>query len=85
MEITNIHEAKTHLSRLIERVAAGEEIILGKAGKPIARLVPFRQAGAHPKRKAGAWKGKVRISTDFDKPDTELEALIYGGTLEPPA
>lgn len=73
----NIHEAKTHLSRLVERAAAGEEIIIGKAGKPMARLVPFRESKL-PKRKPGAWKGKVWISPDFDAVDKEIEALFYG-------
>lgn len=81
MEITNIHEAKTHFSRLVERAAAGEEIIIGKAGKPVARLVPYQ--AAKMKRKPGAWKGKVWISPDFDKPNPELESLFYEGPIEP--
>lgn len=83
MKITNIHEAKTHLSRLVERAAAGEEIVIGKAGKPVARLVPYQSSKMHPKRKPGAWKGKVWISPDFDKSDPELESLFYEGPLEP--
>ena len=73
----NIHEAKTHLSRLLERAAAGEEIIIGKAGKPIARLVPYNPPKL-PKRKPGSWKGKVWISPDFDKVDKEIEAMFLG-------
>jgi prevent-host-death family protein len=73
----NIHEAKTHLSRLIERVEAGEEIVIGKAGKPVAKLIPYEEP-KHPKRKPGAWKGKVWISPDFDKPDPEIEGMFYG-------
>ena len=83
MRVTNIHEAKTHLSRLVERAAAGEEIIIAKAGKPMARLMPYVKP--RPKRKPGAWKGRMWISPDFDKPDRELEALFYEGPLEPPA
>lgn len=63
--IVNIHEAKTHLSRLVERAAAGEEIIIGKAGKPMARLVPF--AKSREPRKPGAWAGRVWIADDFDE------------------
>ncbi len=64
MKIVNIHEAKTHLSRLLERVADGEEIILARAGKPVAKLVPLK-----PKpRRPGGLKGKVRIHADFDEP-----------------
>ena len=82
MSLTNIHEAKTHFSKLIERVGEGEEIIIAKAGKPVAKLVPYREAQL-PKRKPGAWKGKVWMSPEFDKPDLELEALFYEGSIEP--
>jgi prevent-host-death family protein len=84
MQFTNIHEAKTHLSKLLERVAAGEEIVIAKAGKPVARMVPYKEP-ASTKRKPGAWKGKVWISPDFDKADKEIEALFYEGPIEPPA
>jgi len=70
----NIHEAKTHLSRLVERVEAGEEITLARAGRPVARLVPY-QARAEPRR-LGIWKGQVRISPDFDAPLPEIEAAF---------
>jgi prevent-host-death family protein len=60
----NIHEAKTHLSRLLARVAAGEEVILAKAGKPIARLVPFRKLKGE--RPLGIDKGRYRVPDDFD-------------------
>ena len=62
----NIHAAKTHLSRLVDRAAAGEEIVISKAGKPMARLVPLRATKA--KRRIGALKGKIWISPDFDAP-----------------
>ena len=71
----NIHEAKTHFSRLLSRVAAGEEIIIAKAGKPIARLVPFRK----PKRKRplGMDKGLFQVPKEFDAPlpDDLLDAF----------
>jgi prevent-host-death family protein len=66
----NIHQAKTHLSRLVERVEAGEEITLARAGRPVARLVPY-----HPRReprRLGIWKDQVRISPDFDAPLPEI-------------
>ena len=66
----NIHEAKTHLSRLVERVEAGEEIVIARAGRPVARLVPFRVRSAS--RTPGAWRGQVRLSPDFDAPDEAL-------------
>lgn len=66
MHIINIHEAKTHFSKLIEAVARGEEITIAKAGKPIARLCPL--AITKPKRTPGLYKGKITITDDFDAP-----------------
>lgn len=68
--IVNVHEAKTHLSRLLERVKNGEEIILAKAGKPYARLVPLIQQT----RELGFVKGTVPESFFEPLPDDELEA-----------
>ncbi|MGH7565448.1 MAG: type II toxin-antitoxin system Phd/YefM family antitoxin [Gemmatimonadota bacterium] len=62
----NLYEAKTHLSELIERAAAGEEIIIAKAGKPKARLVPL--VTANGVREPGGWEHGVRIADDFDEP-----------------
>jgi len=73
----NIHEAKTHLSRLVEKAVAGEEVIIGKAGKPMVRLVPYKEV-EQPQRTPGGWEGKAWISPDFDKPDKEIEKLFYG-------
>ena len=75
MKVTNIHEAKTHFSKLVERAAAGEEIVIGKAGKPVARLGPY-VTHAHPKRKPGGWEGKIWISPDFDRRDPDIEKLF---------
>jgi len=63
----NVHAAKTHLSRLLDAAASGEEIIIAKAGEPVARLVPFDPT---PRRRTGfgAGKGTGRISDDFDAP-----------------
>jgi prevent-host-death family protein len=71
----NIHEAKTHFSRLLASVKAGEEVIIAKAGKPIARLVPVVEQPAQ--RVAGSAKGQVTITPDFDAPLPEavLEAF----------
>lgn len=70
----NIHEAKTHLSRLVERVEAGEEVVIARAGRPVARLVPFRARTAP--RTPGAWRGRVRLGADFDAPDEALLATF---------
>jgi prevent-host-death family protein len=77
MQVTNVHEAKTHFSRLLERVEAGEEIVIGKAGKPVARLVPYKSSKP-PKRKPGSLKGKIKILPGFDQVDREIEAMFYG-------
>ena len=62
----NIHQAKTHLSRLLERVRAGEEVVIAKNGEPVARLVAVVRA-AEP-RTPGSMKGRLRIAADFDGP-----------------
>lgn len=76
MTTVNIHAAKTHLSRLVEQAAAGEEIIIAKAGKPIAKLVPLTAEGKQ-KRKLGTLAGKIIIHDDFDDPlpDDLLDAF----------
>ena len=62
----NVHEAKTHLSRLLARVESGEEILISRAGQPVARLVPARRARG--KRRPGRFVGKGRIADDFNAP-----------------
>ena len=76
MQVTNIHEAKTHFSKLVDRAAAGEEIVIGKAGKPVARLVPYEHA--KPIRKPGSMKGKIRIKPGFDDLPEDLTAAFRG-------
>lgn len=80
MAVFNIHETKTHLSRLLVRVAGGEEIIIGKSGKPIAKIVPFTPK-AEP-RKPGFWKGKVKIAKNFDDPLPEEIMRVFRGEGE---
>ena len=79
--VVNIHEAKTHLSRLLQRVAAGEEVTIARAGVPVARLVPLE-----PKKKKirplGMDRGRVWVADDFDAPlPDELLKEFYGGEL----
>ena len=76
MQIYNIHAAKTNLSKLIEKTQNGEEIIIGKAGKPVAKLVEYKEKPK--KRKLGLWKGKVWMSDDFNDEDPEINKLFYG-------
>lgn len=75
MRTVNIHAAKTQLSRLVEAAAAGEEIIIAKSGKPMARLGPL--VGSPRKRRLGALAGKLRVPEDFGAPlpDEVIEAF----------
>jgi prevent-host-death family protein len=80
MEV-NIHEAKTHFSRLLERVAMGEEVIIAKAGTPVAKLVPLKTM---PKKRVfGSAKGDFTVPDDFNDPDPDIEDLFYNGPLLP--
>ena len=78
MHITNISEAKAQLSALIERVLAGNEVISGKAGKPVAKLVPYERS--EETRHPGALRGKIKIAADFDDlPGDVAEAFGMDG------
>jgi len=72
-----MHEAKTHLSRLVERAAAGEEIIIGRAGKPVARLVAYQER--REPRRPGAMKGKIWLAEDWDETPQSLIDAFEGG------
>ena len=76
MTTLNIHAAKTHFSRLIEDVAAGEEVVIAKAGKPVARLVPIGKSG---KRTLGVLKGRLRVPRNFDSPLPEEVIAAFEG------
>ncbi|RMD71562.1 MAG: type II toxin-antitoxin system Phd/YefM family antitoxin [Gammaproteobacteria bacterium] len=81
MRQVNIHEAKTHLSQLIEAVERGEEIIIARSGKPVARLCPLRKR--HTPRCPGSLKGKIRIAADFDLTPEDIVDAYYEGGLFP--
>lgn len=82
METVNIHQAKANLSRLIQRVEAGEEIVIARGGKPVARLVP--RAPERKPRVFGRLKGRIKIADDFDDPlPDELLAAFYDGPVFP--
>jgi len=77
MQTINIHEAKTNLSRLLEEVAAGKEIIIAKAGKPVARLVPL---GNLPRRRRlGIFEGKLNVPDKFDEPLADDVLALFEG------
>lgn len=78
MQSVNIHEAKTHLSRLVEEAAEGEEIIIAKAGRPVARIVALP---SNKPRKLGLLKGKFTIPNDFDAPLSDDVLRDFG--IEP--
>jgi prevent-host-death family protein len=77
MAITNIAEAKAQLSALIRRVEQGDEVIIGRAGRPVARLVPFERP-SRP-REPGALKGRIVIAPDFDELPADLAEAFGAG------
>lgn len=79
MQVINIHEAKTNLSKLIEKTLNGEDVIIAKAGKPVAKLTAYKEK-LKP-RKPGLWKGKIWISDDFDDEDPEINKMFYEGDI----
>jgi prevent-host-death family protein len=85
MSQVNIYEAKTQLSRLIERARAGEDVVIARAGTPLVRLVPVERS-LEPRR-LGLLAGKVRLGRDWDSDQTnaEIAELFGGGTPEAPA
>jgi prevent-host-death family protein len=72
----NIHEAKTNLSRLLERVTAGEEVVIARAGRPIARLLPWEEK--ETPRQLGLFAGQIQIHEDFDDLPDDMRALFEG-------
>jgi prevent-host-death family protein len=72
--IVNMHEAKSTLSKLVEKVADGEEVVIAKAGKPVAKLVKYEPQP----RRLGFLEGKIWMADDFDETDPELVDLFYG-------
>lgn len=79
--VTNIHDAKTHFSKLVERVEAGEEIVIGRAGRPVAKLVAYSEP--RPVRVPGALKGRIWIADDFDETDETVIGLFDGSPADP--
>jgi prevent-host-death family protein len=79
MSTVNIHEAKTNLSRLIERALAGEAVVIARAGKPLVRMVPIEADAPAPKRRIGFLKGRITVPDDIKTPyRDEMEGLFYG-------
>lgn len=83
MPIYNVHEAKTHFSRLLEAAAAGHEVVIAKAGKPVAKVIPYPDLAAsksgRSQRKLGILGGKLNVPADFDDPlPDEILAAFEG-------
>jgi prevent-host-death family protein len=76
MSIVNIHEAKTHLSRLLERASKGETIVIAKAGKPVAKIGPL--AAPSGQERLGFLRGQFQVPDDFDAMDSEDIADLFG-------
>ena len=81
MEIINVHQAKTHFSSLIKRVAGGEDIIIAKAGKPIARLTSFETQPPHKIKRIGFMEGAIRVPDDFDTMGVDEIIAMFEGEL----
>ena len=78
MQIVNIHQAKIHLSRLIERAAKGESFVIAKAGKPLVKVVPIDQPSATEARRTGFMAGQIRVPDDFDRMGSEEIERLFG-------
>jgi len=81
MTIRNVSDAKEQLSALLVMVEGGEEVVIARAGKPIARLVKYGRP--QKPRKLGALKGEIWIAPNFDDPDAETEQMFNEGAIEP--
>jgi len=76
-KVVNVHEAKTHLSRLLDDVGAGMEVIIAKAGKPVARLIPI--AVSVKQKRLGLLRGKIKIAGDFNAPLSDDVLATFEG------
>ena len=78
MRQVNMHEAKTHLSALVQEVLAGGEVVIARAGKPLVQIVPY--SGRKKPRKPGRWKGKLWVADDFDATQEDVIADFEGNS-----
>jgi prevent-host-death family protein len=84
MNTVNIHEAKTHLSKLVEKAAQGEPFIIAKAGKPMVKVVPIDTPTGKKPQRLGFMRGQFEIPDNFDRMmEKEIEEMFYGGKIEP--
>ena len=78
MTVVNIHHAKTYLSKLIEEVLAGKEVVIAKAGNPLVKLVPLKKKGKKEERVGGQLEGQIWIAPDFDEADDHIRRMFEG-------
>ena len=81
MQTVNIHEAKTHLSRLIERAAKGESFIIAKAGKPMVKVTPIGAQTSDKVRRLGFMAGQIKVPDDFDRMGEKDIETLFGGDV----
>lgn len=79
MQTVNIHEAKTHLSRLVERAAEGEPFVIAKAGKPLVKVVPLETPMAGQTQRLGFMSGRITVPDDFDRMGGAEIEILFGG------
>jgi prevent-host-death family protein len=79
MDTVNIHHAKTHLSRLVERAAKGESFVIAKAGKPLVKVVPLSAPEAAQVKRVGFLSGQLRVPPDFDRMGEEVIDALFSG------
>ena len=79
MTTVNVHEAKTHLSKLLDRVAGGETIVIAKSGRPVARLMPLEAVASLAERRLGFLQGRLQVPDDFDQMGAEEIAGAFHG------
>ena len=79
MTTINVHEAKTHLSKLLDRAADGETIVIAKAGRPVARLMPLEVMASVAERRLGFLQGRIQVPDDFDQLGAEEIAGAFRG------
>lgn len=79
MQTVNIHEAKTHLSRLVEKAARGESFVIAKAGKPMVKVMPLNAPESGQQKRLGFMAGQVRVPDDFDRMGHEEIEQLFGG------
>ncbi|WP_404711438.1 type II toxin-antitoxin system Phd/YefM family antitoxin [Sphingomonas sp. MMS24-J13] len=79
METVNIHDAKTHLSRLVERAARGEAFVIAKAGRPMVKVMPLDAPEPHQRRRLGFLKDRITVPDDFDTMGDETIAASFDG------